>query len=87
MAIPWRDSAFYTAEIKPSNILVTLHDGVPVPKMIDFAIAKATLGELTDETIHTQFQQFIGTPAYRGPEAFAQTYYLFLTLQQVVCYV
>src|SRR5579883_3345922 len=51
-------------DIKPSNILVTLHDGIPVPKVIDFGIAKATQGELTDKTIHTQFQQFIGTPAY-----------------------
>src|SRR5262245_51749445 len=40
-------------DIKPSNILVTLHDGVPVPKVIDFGIAKATQGELTDKTIHT----------------------------------
>jgi serine/threonine protein kinase/tetratricopeptide (TPR) repeat protein len=55
-------------DIKPSNILVTLHDGVPVPKVIDFGIAKATHGELTDKTIYTQFQQFIGTPAYISPE-------------------
>src|SRR5438046_3841264 len=55
-------------DIKPSNILVTLHDGIPVPKVIDFGIAKATQGELTDKTIHTQFQQFIGTPAYMSPE-------------------
>jgi len=55
-------------DIKPSNILVTLHDGVPVPKVIDFGIAKATQGELTDKTIHTQFHQFIGTPAYMSPE-------------------
>ena len=55
-------------DIKPSNILVTLHDGVPVPKVIDFGIAKATQGELTDKTLHTQFQQFIGTPAYVSPE-------------------
>lgn len=55
-------------DIKPSNILVTLHDGVPVPKVIDFGIAKATQGDLTDKTIHTQFQQFIGTPAYVSPE-------------------
>src|SRR5213078_4001878 len=53
---------------KPSNILVTLHDGVPVPKVIDFGIAKATQGELTDKTVYTQFQQFIGTPAYMSPE-------------------
>jgi serine/threonine protein kinase len=55
-------------DIKPSNILVTLHDGVPVPKVIDFGIAKATQGDLTDKTIYTHFQQFIGTPAYISPE-------------------
>jgi WD40 repeat protein/tRNA A-37 threonylcarbamoyl transferase component Bud32 len=55
-------------DIKPSNILVTLHDGVPVPKVIDFGIAKATQAELTEKTIYTQFQQFIGTPAYMSPE-------------------
>jgi serine/threonine protein kinase len=55
-------------DIKPSNVLVTLHDGVPVPKVIDFGIAKATAGDLTDKTIYTQFQQFIGTPAYISPE-------------------
>ena len=55
-------------DIKPSNLLVTLHDGVPVPKVIDFGIAKATQGELTDKTVYTQFQQFIGTPAYMSPE-------------------
>ena len=55
-------------DIKPSNILVTLHDGVPVAKVIDFGIAKATQQELTDKTLFTQFQQFIGTPAYISPE-------------------
>jgi serine/threonine protein kinase len=55
-------------DIKPSNILVTLHDGVPVPKVIDFGIAKATQGDLTEKTIYTQFQQFVGTPAYMSPE-------------------
>src|SRR5271154_283184 len=55
-------------DIKPSNILVTLHDSVPVPKVIDFGIAKATQGDLTDKTIYTQFQQFVGTPAYMSPE-------------------
>jgi hypothetical protein len=55
-------------DIKPSNILVTLHDGVPVPKVIDFGIAKATQGELTDKTVYTQIQQFLGTPAYMSPE-------------------
>jgi eukaryotic-like serine/threonine-protein kinase len=56
-------------DIKPSNILVTLHDGVPVPKVIDFGIAKATTNQrLTDKTIYTQLQQFVGTPAYMSPE-------------------
>jgi serine/threonine protein kinase len=55
-------------DLKPSNVLVTLHDGVPVPKVIDFGIAKATQQELTDKTLHTMFQQFIGTPAYVSPE-------------------
>ncbi|MGA2248383.1 MAG: serine/threonine-protein kinase, partial [Verrucomicrobiota bacterium] len=55
-------------DLKPSNILVTLHDGVPVPKVIDFGIAKATEGRLTEETIYTQLHQFIGTPAYMSPE-------------------
>ncbi len=55
-------------DIKPSNILVTVNDGAPVPKVIDFGIAKATQGELTDKTVYTQFQQFIGTPAYMSPE-------------------
>src|SRR3984885_8598425 len=55
-------------DVKPSNILVTLHDGVPVPKIIDFGIAKATEGRLTDQTLFTAFEQFIGTPAYMSPE-------------------
>src|SRR2546427_3580304 len=55
-------------DLKPSNILVTLHDGVPVPKVIDFGIAKATQGRLTDGTVYTELHQFIGTPAYMSPE-------------------
>jgi len=56
-------------DLKPSNILVTVNDGVPVPKVIDFGIAKATSGErLTDKTVFTAFHQFIGTPAYMSPE-------------------
>jgi serine/threonine protein kinase/WD40 repeat protein len=55
-------------DIKPSNILVTLHDGVAVPKIIDFGIAKATEGKLTDLTVYTDLHQFIGTPAYMSPE-------------------
>jgi serine/threonine protein kinase len=56
-------------DLKPSNILVTVNDGVAVPKVIDFGIAKATSGErLTDKTIFTAFHQFMGTPAYMSPE-------------------
>lgn len=55
-------------DLKPSNILVTLHDGTPVPKIIDFGIAKATQGRLTEKTLVTQFHAFIGTPAYTSPE-------------------
>ncbi len=56
-------------DIKPSNILVTMLDGAPVPKVIDFGIAKATNNQpLTDKTLFTAFEQFIGTPAYMSPE-------------------
>ena len=55
-------------DIKPSNILVTQHDSVAVPKVIDFGIAKATAGPLTDKTLFTRFAQFVGTPAYMSPE-------------------
>jgi eukaryotic-like serine/threonine-protein kinase len=56
-------------DIKPSNILVTVNDWVPVPKVIDFGIAKATNQQrLTDKTLYTAFEQFIGTPAYMSPE-------------------
>src|SRR5450432_116183 len=55
-------------DIKPSNILVTMDDGVALPKVIDFGIAKATGGKLTDQTLFTAFEQFIGTPAYMSPE-------------------
>ena len=55
-------------DLKPSNILVTLHDGEPVPKVIDFGIAKAIDRRLTDKTVFTQFEHFIGTPAYMSPE-------------------
>ncbi len=60
-------------DIKPSNILVTVNDGVPVPKVIDFGIAKATEQRLTDKTVFTAFEQFIGTPAYMGPEQAVMT--------------
>jgi tetratricopeptide (TPR) repeat protein len=55
-------------DLKPSNILVTVIDGAAVPKIIDFGVAKATGGSLTERTIYTAFQQFVGTPLYVSPE-------------------
>ncbi len=55
-------------DLKPSNILVTINDGRAVPKVIDFGVAKATQGRLTDQTVYTQFQQMMGTPLYMSPE-------------------
>jgi serine/threonine protein kinase len=55
-------------DIKPTNVLVTNHDGKPVPKIIDFGVAKATNQPLTEKTLFTEFQQFIGTPEYMSPE-------------------
>lgn len=61
-------------DLKPSNILVTINDGVPVPKVIDFGIAKATTDQrLTDKTLFTAYEQFIGTPAYMSPEQAVMT--------------
>jgi hypothetical protein len=48
--------------------MVTMHDGVPVPKVIDFGIAKATEQRLTDKTLFTSYAQLMGTPAYMSPE-------------------
>jgi serine/threonine protein kinase len=56
-------------DLKPSNILVSEEGQVPVPKVIDFGVAKATRQErLTDLTLFTQFEQMIGTPLYMSPE-------------------
>jgi len=55
-------------DIKPKNVLVTLHDGKPVVKVIDFGIAKATDHRLTERTLFTKFGQMIGTPMYMSPE-------------------
>src|SRR5213593_4485741 len=60
-------------DIKPSNILVSMNDGKPAPKVIDFGIAKATEQRLTDKTVFTAFEQFIGTPAYMSPEQAVMT--------------
>src|SRR4051812_8795629 len=55
-------------DLKPSNILVTLYDGRPVPKVIDFGVAKATGGRLTDETMSTQFGAVGGAFEDMAPE-------------------
>jgi WD40 repeat protein/serine/threonine protein kinase len=55
-------------DMKPSNVLVTLHDGVPVAKVIDFGIAKAAGQQLTEKTLFTNYAQMIGTPLYMSPE-------------------
>ncbi|MCW1925873.1 tetratricopeptide repeat protein [Luteolibacter arcticus] len=57
-------------DLKPSNILVsTTQEGEPLPKVIDFGIAKATAGQqLTDRTFFTAFEMLVGTPAYMSPE-------------------
>ncbi len=55
-------------DLKPSNVLVTHVDDKPVPKVIDFGIAKATQQRLTERTMFTQLGQFMGTPAYMSPE-------------------
>ena len=55
-------------DLKPGNILVTEEDGLPVPKIIDFGVAKATSQLLTDQTMFTQIGQVIGTLEYMSPE-------------------
>ncbi len=55
-------------DLKPGNVLVTEVDGRPVPKVIDFGIAKAVGERLTDLTLHTQHGLMIGTPGYMAPE-------------------
>jgi eukaryotic-like serine/threonine-protein kinase len=55
-------------DLKPSNVLVTVQDGRPVPKIIDFGIAKAIDHRLTERTLFTELGQFIGTPEYMSPE-------------------
>jgi serine/threonine protein kinase len=55
-------------DIKPSNVLIALYDDKPVPKVIDFGIAKATGGALTEQTLDTGFGGILGTPQYMSPE-------------------
>jgi serine/threonine protein kinase/WD40 repeat protein len=58
-------------DLKPANVMVTEEEGVPAPKIIDFGIAKAMGPQLTEHTIYTTLEQFIGTPAYMSPEQVA----------------
>src|SRR5262249_55318971 len=60
-------------DVKPSNVLVSSHDGRPVVKVIDFGVAKAIGQQLTDKTVYTQFTQMIGTPLYMSPEQAGQS--------------
>jgi hypothetical protein len=55
-------------DVKPSNVLITLHDDQPVVKVIDFGVAKALYQSLTERTIYTRYAQMIGTPLYMSPE-------------------
>ncbi len=55
-------------DLKPSNILVAIQDGKPVPKIIDFGVAKATARSLTERTMYTELGTMIGTPEYMSPE-------------------
>jgi len=55
-------------DIKPTNVMVAHHDSKPVPKVIDFGIAKATIQRLTEKTLFTRYAHIIGTPAYMSPE-------------------
>jgi non-specific serine/threonine protein kinase/serine/threonine-protein kinase len=55
-------------DIKPSNVLVTVEDDRPVPKIIDFGVAKATAQRLTEKSIYTQIGVLVGTPEYMSPE-------------------
>jgi serine/threonine protein kinase len=55
-------------DLKPTNVLVTMQEGEPVPKVIDFGIAKAIGQTLTERTLFTRFDRIIGTPAYMSPE-------------------
>ena len=55
-------------DLKPSNVMVCLYDGRPVPKVIDFGVAKATGQRLTDKTLFTEFGSVVGTLEYMSPE-------------------
>lgn len=55
-------------DLKPNNVMVTLRDGEPIPKVIDFGVSKALSQQLTEKTIYTSYGQVIGTPQYMSPE-------------------
>ena len=55
-------------DLKPSNVIVALYDGKPVPKVIDFGVAKATGAKLTERTMFTEVGQMVGTLEYMAPE-------------------
>jgi WD40 repeat protein/serine/threonine protein kinase len=55
-------------DLKPSNVLIALYDGKPVPKVIDFGVAKATGPRLTEKTLFTEFGAVVGTLEYMSPE-------------------
>jgi serine/threonine protein kinase len=55
-------------DLKPSNVLIALYDGKPVPKVIDFGVAKATGRKLTEQTLFTEFGSVVGTLEYMSPE-------------------
>ena len=55
-------------DVKPSNVMVTLYDGKPVPKAIDFGVAKAIEQKLTERTLFTQYGTMVGTFEYMSPE-------------------
>jgi WD40 repeat protein/serine/threonine protein kinase len=55
-------------DLKPSNVLIALYDGRPVPKIIDFGVAKATGPKLTERTLFTEFGSVVGTLEYMSPE-------------------
>jgi non-specific serine/threonine protein kinase/serine/threonine-protein kinase len=55
-------------DLKPSNVLIALYDGKPIPKVIDFGVAKATAQKLTEKTMFTEVGQIVGTVEYMAPE-------------------
>src|SRR5256885_4623202 len=60
-------------DVKPSNVMITLYDGQPVPKVIDFGVAKATEQKLTERTLFTQYGTLVGTLEYMSPEQAAMS--------------